>query len=251
MVIGTVIQCSFNRELFHPVCLTLIGYGVLGLYDDMQKIRTKNNYGGLSPTYKFLLQWLLALTIVSMLSLDTQVSFLGYKVILSQSYRFFAAFIMVASSNAYNLTDGLDGLAATQGLILLFGYGVLAIATQHPVINIIVPLWIMLFGFYSVNYYPAKLFMGDVGSLSIGAVLGLLAIILKVEILFAFAASVMVFEVISVVLQVGFYKMGYGRIFKMAPFHHHLELCGWGEIKIVKVASAITMGLLYLCTYAV
>lgn len=252
MILGALIQFVYKGNFFHPITWTLMGFGLIGLYDDIQKVMHKDTYKGIAPKIKFILQWVMAFGVLSLLPLDSQVTFFGYSLSLGSFYILFASFIIVATSNAYNLTDGLDGLAATQGLILLFGFGVLAIAKNDLIlIEMITALWIMLFGFYCVNYYPAKLFMGDVGSLSMGAVLGLLSVLLKVELAFALAASVLVGETVSVILQVFFFKMGYGRIFKMAPFHHHLELSGWHETRIVRVASAFTIFMLYIGSYAV
>lgn len=252
IILGTVVQCVFKGLLFHPVCLALVGFGLLGLYDDVNKVRNRDTYRGIAPRFKFLLQWLLAFCLLQMVTIDAEVILFGYKLSLGFGYWLFAAFIIVATSNAYNLTDGLDGLAASQGLLLLFGYGVLAVAKgDAALVEVIAALWVMLFGFYWVNRHPARLFMGDVGSLSLGAVLGLLAIILKVEIAFAIASLVLVWETVSVILQVFFFKLGYGRIFKMAPYHHHLELSGWSESKIVTSASLLTMLMLYIGTYAI
>lgn len=249
---GALIQFTVLGCFWHPITWTLMGFGFIGLYDDVQKVMNKDTYKGIAPKFKFLLQWVLAFWVLWMIPLDTQVSFFGYVLDLGHWYIIFASFIIVATSNAYNLTDGLDGLAATQGLILLFGFGVLAIAKNDlMLVEMITAMWIMLFGFYCVNYHPAKLFMGDVGSLPLGAVLGLLSVLLKVELAFALAASVLVGETVSVILQVFFFKMGYGRIFKMAPFHHHLELSGWHETWIVRLASVLTIFMLYLGSYAI
>jgi|AntRauTorckE5430_2_1112549.scaffolds.fasta_scaffold00597_10 phospho-N-acetylmuramoyl-pentapeptide-transferase len=252
MIVGALMQFCYKGYLFHPLSIALFGFGLIGLYDDLCKVRYKNTYAGLIPKHKFFLQILLASVALSLSDLDTSILFFGHLIHLGRIYWVFAAFIIVATSNAYNLTDGLDGLAATQGLLLLFGFGVLSIGFKEFVLfEMISALWIMLFGFLWVNAHPAKLFMGDVGSLSIGAVLGLLAILLKVEIAFAIASAVLVFETISVILQVSFFKMGYGRIFKMAPFHHHLELSGWSESQIVWYMAVITLLMLVISTYVV
>lgn len=252
IILGSLIQLLIKGLVFHPVSIALIGFGLLGLYDDICKVKHQDTYLGIAPKFKFLLQWMLAFCILKMININHQVVFFGFEVSLGIFYWLFAAFIIVATSNAYNLTDGLDGLAASQGLILLFGYGVFAVSKgDHDLVNVIASIWTMLFGFYWVNRHPAKLFMGDVGSLSIGAVLGLLAVTLKVEIAFALASIFLVWETVSVILQVFFFKLGYGRIFKMAPYHHHLELSGWSESQIVIGASLLTILMLYLGTYAV
>ena len=158
--------------------------------------------------------------------------------------------MIVASSNAYNLIDGIDGLAVSQGMIIVCFLGTVALMQgDFQLVEIATALMIMLIGFFWVNWHPAKLFMGDVGSLSVGAMLATFAILLKVEIIFGILSSVLVFETISVIIQVVFFKLGYGRVFKMAPFHHHLELSGWSEYLIVSVFAMITMIMVCMCGF--
>lgn len=257
IVLGALIQFYGVSALSHPISLCLIGFAGLGLIDDVVKIKAKMKAVplqdcGMRAKYKFILQWGYAFFVLSLMTLDPVVNVLGYSLSLGKFYVIFAAFLIVATSNAYNLTDGVDGLAASQAILLLAGGAYLAWMKQEMLVfQMILMMETMLIGFLWVNKHPAKLFMGDVGSLSIGAVIGLLAVMLKVEILLGIAGFVLVFETLSVILQVSFYKMGYGRIFKMAPFHHHLELSGFSENQVVLFSSSLTLILMLLSSYAI
>lgn len=247
-VLAALVQAIFSG--FHPLLQAMVGYGILGLYDDFAKVYYQDTYKGLSPKKKFICQWLLAFWLVWQVPYDGYVNVFGLQVYIGLLYPLFSAFVVVASSNAYNLMDGVDGLAVTQGLLLLSGFWLYIV--QYGDVSIITMttfLWAAMFAFFCFNVHPAKMFMGDVGALSVGATLGLLSVILKIEFLFAVISLVMVFETISVFIQVIGYKLGYGRFFKMAPFHHHLELSGWTENQIVRWAACITCSLIMICAY--
>lgn len=241
VIIGVLLQSWYMNTLYHPIAYTFVGFGLLGFWDDFLKLYYQSSKG-LKAKYKFICQWLMAFVIlVSSDSIATDVNFGLFSIDLGYLYYIFASLIVVSSSNAYNLTDGIDGLAASQALIIVFLFGVISVAQKELVLTeYTIMILTVLIGFYLQNRYPAKLFMGDVGSLSIGAVLGMFAILLKIECLYAFVAIVMIIETVSVIVQVIYYKLGYGRFFKMAPIHHHFELCGWSEKKIVKYASVTT-----------
>jgi phospho-N-acetylmuramoyl-pentapeptide-transferase len=194
-----------------------------------------------------------------------EIPFLNIHFDLGIFYILFAAFVIVGSANAVNLTDGLDGLVSIPAIIVLCCFAIIIYATSHPqishqlgILNIAGTAQLIIFcvamigsilAFLKFNLKPAKIFMGDVGSLSIGASLGVLAVILKKEILFGIIGLIFVIEAISVILQVGSYKIRKKRIFLMAPIHHHFEKLGWEEKKVVRVfwlASALfaTIGML-------
>lgn len=225
----------------HPLMLALLSFGALGASDDMAKLYYHHSRG-LAARYKFILQWGLSALLLSQVPLDSTLNGLGFNLDLGWFYPIFASFIMVSYSNAFNLTDGVDGLAATQAIIYLVFLGAVSLKLGKVDITMMIEvLTLTVFGFLSVNKHPAKLFMGDVGSLAIGAFLGLASVMLKVEIIFALVTLVLVFETLSVILQVGYFKRTKRRLFKMAPFHHHLELSGWTENQVVMCFAGISL----------
>lgn len=241
IILGALYQLYYLDLLLHPVTQALVMFGFIGLYDDLKKLFYKNSRG-LSAKVKFILQWVAALVIVLQLPALGEVSLFGYIIDIGPIYILFASFVIVATSNAYNLVDGIDGLAASQGLLLLFFFGAFSMAKQDlQLVHESMVLIVMLAGFLLFNFHPAKLFMGDVGALSLGAALGVFAVMLKIEFLFAATALILVIETCSVILQVTLFKMGKGRLFKMAPYHHHLELSGWSENQIVCLFSFVTI----------
>ncbi len=226
----------------------------IGFYDDFRKLR----YGsrGLPGRYKFLLQCVFAgvaaWTIVSQFNPDTRLAFPFFKTFrpdLGWFYVPFAIFLIVGASNAVNLTDGLDGLATGPSITSFLTFAILAYAAgnakiatylQIPSIPGSGELAIFcgaivgaLMGFLWFNTYPAEIFMGDTGSLSLGAALGFLALVTKNEILLSVIGGIFVLETLSVMTQVLSFKLTGKRIFLMAPIHHHFELKGWDEPKVI------------------
>ena len=167
---------------------------------------------------------------------------LGSKTLdLGLLYPIFAVFVVVGASNAYNLTDGLDGLAASTGIPAFLACGILAYVGGHSAAAIVAATVIgALIGFLRYNKPKAQVFMGDTGSLALGGLLGTLAIIGRCEILLAIFGGVFVMETLSVILQVTSFKLTGKRIFKMSPIHHHFELCGHSEIRIVKEFTLVS-----------
>jgi len=244
----------YNFYLYMGI-LTLLGFGVIGFIDDFMKVRGHSSKG-LRGKYKFVIQSLIAVFVASMLYYHDKslgmvvIPFVkNYYLNLGPYFILFAAFIIVGSSNAVNLTDGLDGLAIGVFAISIAGYLIFSYAASNykfanylsiPYIkNIgeIVILCASLFGasigFLWFNSFPASVFMGDTGSISLGAVLGYVAIVSQQEILLVIVGFVFVIEALSVIFQVGSYKLRKKRIFKMAPIHHHFEIGGVPESKIV------------------
>ena len=228
-----------------PLIVFFVSFGMIGFIDDYIKLIMKRNLG-LTSKQKFIAQFLLALAFYIVLVLtgfDNQVSlpFIG-NVPLSYVYGLFAIFWLVGFSNATNLTDGIDGLLATTAIIAYGGYGYIAYLQQE--------LGVMLFafsviggltGFLLYNRKPAQIFMGDVGSLALGAGLATMSILLNVEWTLLLIGIIFVIETASVIIQVTYFKRTGERIFKMSPIHHHFEMEGWSERKIVLVFSAITI----------
>ena len=240
------------------VWLTLgvtVGFGAIGFVDDWQKLRKRQSLG-LTGRQKLVAQFALALIAGFLLhwkngfdSTLTMPFFKNVRPDLGWAYLPFAALVIVGASNAVNLTDGLDGLAigpvmTVAAVYLTFCYvaGNVKLADYLQVPYVAGAGEVAIFcgallaaglGFLWFNAYPAQMFMGDVGSLSLGAALGVLALISKQELVLVVAGGVFVAEALSVILQVGSYRLRHRRIFRMAPIHHHFELLGWPEPQII------------------
>ena len=259
IVISMTFALLFSGNFFSKpilVCLfVFLSYFLLGFLDDYTKVLKKNS-AGVSAKGKLVWQFGTALLAsYGMLKLgviDTQLylPFIKGPVIdLGWVYIPFAAFVIVGSSNAVNLTDGLDGLAIGPIITSAATLGILTYVAGHkeiagylyiPYIEGIGEITVLCMsiigagvGFLWYNSYPAQIFMGDVGSLSLGGLLGTIAVLSKNEFLFVVIGGIFVIEAISVILQVGSYKLRKKRIFKMAPIHHHFELKGWPEPKVI------------------
>ncbi len=246
-------------DMTNPFVLLTVGataaYGLIGFVDDYIKVARRHNQG-LSARGKLLLQTvvgvLLGWGMLSFGGLDGELTFPFFKnmvINLGIFYIPFAAFILVGASNAVNLTDGLDGLAIGATLIAAGTYAVFTYIAGNSVASgyLQVPyvpgageVTIFLgalvgasLGFLWFNAYPAEVFMGDVGSLSLGGAIGSVALVAKQEIVLAVVGGVFVLEAVSVILQVGSFKLRGRRIFRMAPIHHHFEMLGWKEPKII------------------
>ena len=230
----TPIQLDMNAGI---ILLAFVGYGIIGFIDDYIIVVKKDNEG-LKPAYKFALQSVLAVVFFllyrSNSSMTLWIPIFDVQVNLGFFY-FILVFIMfTAETNAVNLTDGLDGLCAGQMLIALFPFLIFAfLQKQTNVAFLILLVMASLIGYLKFNLHPAKIFMGDTGSLALGGLIAAIAMVLKQEILLVLIGFVFVAEVLSVIIQVTYYKKTKKRIFKMAPLHHHYEKCGWSETKVV------------------
>lgn len=259
-IIGSVLITMLITGNFNslPLLITLIvtvSYFLLGYRDDYLKVVHKNS-DGVSAKGKLLWQFLTAFLasylMVKYEVIDTKlyIPFIKGPILdLGFFYHLFSAIVIVGSSNAVNLTDGLDGLVSGPIITSCTTLGILAYVAGHspmseylfiPFIEGSSELTVLALatvgatvGFLWYNSYPAQVFMGDVGSLSLGGMLGTMAVITKNEVLFVFIGGIFVIEAISVILQVGSYKVRKKRIFKMAPIHHHFELKGWPEPKVI------------------
>jgi phospho-N-acetylmuramoyl-pentapeptide-transferase len=254
-----LIPTLFWSDLTNPytwiVMLTTSAFGILGFWDDYKKMKDKKGIG-IRARYKFPIQVAVGLVISFILFTtidhDSRLIFPFFKKVmpdLGDWYILFGMFVIVGSANAVNLTDGLDGLAIgpvliASGTFMLFCYlaGNFRFATylQIPFVKGSGELTILCgalvgggLGFLWFNTYPAQVFMGDVGSLSLGAALGTIALITKQEFLLVIVGGIFVIEALSVIIQVISYQLRKKRIFRMAPIHHHFELKGWAEPKII------------------
>jgi phospho-N-acetylmuramoyl-pentapeptide-transferase len=261
LIVGAVtISCLLWNILSNVyvwiLLLATVGYGIIGFADDYLKVVKKQNKG-LSARAKITWQIALAALLATLLythpDFDTRVTVPFFKALspdLGPAYILFAVLVIVGASNAVNLTDGLDGLAIGPTIIAAGTYMVFAYVTGHAEIASYLQInhvsgagEVTVFcgalvgaglGFLWFNTYPAQIFMGDVGSLSLGAALGTVAVITKQEILLVLVGGLFVIEALSVIFQVGFFKVTHGRrIFRMAPLHHHFELKGWAEPKVI------------------
>lgn len=218
-------------------------YGLIGFLDDYIKVVMKRNLG-LTSKQKLIGQIIGGIVFYigfSMLNIPTEFSipFIG-TIELSWFYSIFVIFWMVGFSNATNLTDGIDGLLASTGIIAYLAYAIIALVqNQWDILVFSLAVCGSLLGFFLFNKKPAKVFMGDVGSLALGAGLAGISILLNREWSLLFIGIIFVFETASVMIQVLYFKKTGKRIFKMTPIHHHFEMISWSEWKIVGVFSCI------------
>lgn len=256
VVVSTVLWANLSINYVWLILLVTVGYGLIGFIDDYSKLAGKSSKG-IPGKVRLIAEIIIALFISVVLYLkpgfNLQITVPFFKTILPDlgwGYILFATFIIVGAANAVNLTDGLDGLAIGPAVIcfatyILFAYfaGNVKVASYLRVTHITGAGEMAVFcgalvgaglGFLWFNSYPAEIFMGDVGSLSLGGALGTVAIITKQEILLAIVGGIFVVETFSVIFQVGYFKLTGGkRILRMAPLHHHFELKGWAEPKVI------------------
>lgn len=239
-LIPVLMWIQLTPEILVLIFTTLF-FSFIGLIDDYLKLKEKS-HRGLSAKTKILVQFIAAVVSVLILKTCSNEDFTKIyiydKTIINIGYLYipFAAFVIVGTSNAVNLTDGLDGLAATQGIISFASLGLATYLIQADtnVILFCIAFIGAILSFLWFNSHPAKIFMGDVGSLGIGAALSLVSILIKREILFAVIGGIFVIETLSVIIQVSYFKCTKGkRIFLMSPIHHHFEKKGWSENTIV------------------
>ncbi|MFV0350428.1 MAG: phospho-N-acetylmuramoyl-pentapeptide-transferase [Halodesulfovibrio sp.] len=273
MITSSLLWCDLTNTRVWLTLFVFTGFGLVGFIDDFSKLRRKRNKG-LSAKAKFL--WQLAITAVVMYVLvqdpaySTQLSVPFFKNItpdLGWLYLPFAMLVMVGASNGVNLTDGMDGLAIGPTIIAGIVFSVFIYVAGHAQISsylqvptvpgvgeVTVVCGALIgagMGFLWFNAYPAQVFMGDVGSLSLGGTLGFLAVLCKQELILLVAGGLFVVETLSVILQVGYFKFSGGkRIFRMAPLHHHFELKGIPESKVI-IRFWITSALLGLVALSV
>lgn len=230
---------SFLQKDFLIIILAFIGYGFIGFIDDFLIVVKKNN-DGLKPAYKFLMQSVLAVIFYLFYRELTNnlviIPFTSLKIDLGWFYMILVFFMFTGTTNAVNLSDGLDGLCAGLSIFALIPYVYFSYRCGLTNIAIFICGVVgSLIGYLKFNLYPAKIFMGDAGSLALGGLLAATAMVTKEEIALILIGGVFVMEVLSDIIQIGSYKLTGKRVFKMAPIHHHFELSGWKETKVVKV----------------
>ena len=258
IAVPTLLWANLTSMFVWVALGTTLAFGIIGFTDDYRKIVKKRSLG-LSARAKLLLQTASALVVGMVLfvmskdgDFSTVILFPFLKEMrpdLSWFFVPFAVLVIVGASNAVNLTDGLDGLATGTVLIAASAYTVLTYVTGHAQFSAYLDLihipriWeLTIFGgamvgaslgFLWFNSYPAQVFMGDVGSLALGSAIGTMALLIKQEILLMLVGGVFVLEALSVIIQVASFKLTGKRVFRMAPLHHHFELAGWSEPKVI------------------
>ena len=228
-----------------PLVLVSLGFGIVGLVDDFKKLVLKNT-DGLKPMYKMIGLLIISVSFaIYLLGLGTETLIpmvKTYITIPALIYIPFVIFVMLGTTNAINLTDGIDGLATSVTTIIIACLTVIGITNGVKEVVILGSIVCGVnLGFLLFNMHPAKVFMGDTGSLLLGGVVVSMALYLKMPLILVIIALVPVIETVSVILQVAFFKKTGKRIFKMAPLHHHFELSGWKENKVVTIFSLLTL----------
>ena len=270
LIISTVLWANPHNAMVWVVTMVTVAFAMVGYVDDAAKIRRKSS-GGLAGRYKLLLQFAFAIAVTSWLFYGDSglpsdwlairnrlavpfVSFDRYPIILPPwASVIFASFVVVGTSNAVNLTDGLDGLAIGPVMVSAGTYAILAYMAGLMLFGNVIAVYLGIphvesaselaiycaavvgvgFGFLWFNTYPAQVFMGDVGSLALGGGLGALAVVTKNELLSLLLGGIFVTEALSVIVQVASFKLTGKRVFLMAPIHHHYEKKGWAEPKVI------------------
>ncbi|MEH6882921.1 phospho-N-acetylmuramoyl-pentapeptide-transferase, partial [Priestia megaterium] len=250
-IVATLIMVNQYAELTYKTFLLLfvtIGFGLLGFLDDFIKVVLKRNLG-LTSKQKFLGQVVISIIfyfIARQFEFSTEVTIPGIKdpIDLGWFYVVFLIIWLVGFSNAVNLTDGLDGLVSGTSAIAFGAFAVLAWNAEQFELSIFsVAVVGAVLGFLVFNAHPAKVFMGDTGSLALGGAIATVAVLMKMEFLLVIIGGVFVIETLSVIIQVASFKTTGKRVFKMSPLHHHYELSGWSEWRVVMTFWAV--GLLF------
>ncbi len=257
ITLATLLWADLSNRYVWIVLVTTLLFGVIGWIDDYRKLVLRNARG-LAARWKYFWQSVIALATAALLFYTAQTPsetqlivpfFKGVALDLGWGYLLLTYFVVVGSSNAVNLTDGLDGLAILPTVMVAGALGVFAYATGNikfadylgiPYIRDAGEMIVFCgaivgagLGFLWFNAYPAQVFMGDVGALALGAALGLVAVLVRQELVFLIMSGVFVIETVSVILQVASFKLTGRRIFRMAPLHHHFELKGWPEPRVI------------------
>ena len=231
-----------------PVLFMTLGFGIIGFLDDYIKVVKKRSLG-LTPLQKIVLQFIVTAVFtyyyfdVAKLDTQTRIPFVeGYAFSMpTWLFVIFIFIVVLGTVNGVNFTDGLDGLASGVTVIVATFFAIAALGINANMSPIITSVIGALLGFLMFNTYPARVFMGDTGSLALGGFVASTALMLRIPLFIVIVGLVYLIEVLSVILQVGYFKITHGkRIFKMAPIHHHFELCGFSETQVVAAFSIVT-----------
>lgn len=242
IVIGTLLSTlfyikSYQNLLFRIVIFVFISFFLIGFIDDFIKVKLKN-YKGLSSIIRLLLEILVSLIVYNILNQYYDFDYIqltaNIKIFIGSLGILMFIFILVGSANSVNLTDGLDGLSSSLYLLAIIPFVIFTLnQKEYDLTYLLVATFGATLGFICFNIHPSKIFMGDSGSLSLGGLLGIISLAIHKELLLLIVGGLFVFETLSVILQVAYFKLTKKRLFLMAPFHHHLELKGKKEYQIV------------------
>lgn len=251
-ILVTLLLVSLNKLEMNwslgIILLVFVCYAVIGFLDDFLSVRNHKNEG-LKDSQKLMAQVLVSILFFYIYIRNggqtaLVVSTLGINIEMGWIYGLFILFVLVGSSNAVNLTDGLDGLAGSLSAVALIAFALISLTVGYTDIGIFTLILVgSIMGFLVYNMYPAKVFMGDTGSLALGAVMASIAIIVHREVTLLAVAFVFVIETLSVILQVAWMFLFHKKLFLMTPIHHHFEKLGWSEPDIVKLF--LVVGLLF------
>lgn len=237
-------QKPMSREMI--LLYSFLAFGFIGFLDDILKIIHKDNLG-LRAAQKMILLVLFSVALAwygyTNVGTDILIPFINqnFRLNLGMLYIPFIVVYYAAVTNAVNLTDGIDGLATSVTVIVLTFFAIIGFRTQNVEVAVFaIALAGALLGFLKFNAFPAKIFMGDTGSLALGGVIGTIALMLKMELFVIIVGGIYLIETLSVIIQVTSFKLTGKRVFRMSPIHHHFEQVGWSEVKIVTIFSSIT-----------
>ena len=270
IIMISIIICSTGGFLYYknsevevakhilPLLITTVGFGIIGFIDDFRKLILKNTKG-LKPVFKMLGLLIVAgaftLYLTQVLNIGTDIIIPFAKTTITLPiwlYIPFTIIVMLSATNAINLTDGIDGLATSITAIIITALTIIAIILDVKEVVVFGTILIgACLGFLMFNMHKAKVFMGDLGSLMLGGAISTIAIYLKMPLILLIVAIVPIIETISVMIQVIFSKATGNRVFKMTPIHHHFELSGWKENKIVSVFCIVTLIFCIVGLYAI
>ena len=259
-IIVSVLAALFAKFDIRLLMMLVIatGFGVIGFVDDYVKVVKKRNLG-LTAKQKFLLQAILSVIYILVLketgNLSTEIVIPFVKTTLTLPwwlYIVFILFVVTGTVNAVNLTDGIDGLATSITVVVALFFAIAACMFKSSAETIFaMALLGGCLGFLMFNKHPAKVFMGDTGSLFLGGAISVVAVGLGMPLILIICGFVYLFETLSVIMQVASFKLTGKRIFKMSPIHHHFEMCGWREVKIVSVFTLVTLVLCIISVLAI
>lgn len=250
-VVGLILS-GFDYRVLFMIFVTL-SFGLIGFLDDYLKVRNKSS-DGLSAKHKMLYLLIFGLLTGSILYFgfgydSLMIPFINQEISLGILYIPFVVIFFAAVTNAVNLTDGIDGLSSSVTIVVLLFFALISLKSEnYNILLFTLTLMGSLIGFLYFNRFPAKVFMGDTGSLALGGAVGILSLLTRTELLLILVGIVYVVETLSVIIQVLYFKKTGKRVFKMAPIHHHFEALGWKETKIVRVFALVTL-IMVLSTY--
>ncbi len=258
--VAVMVINAFGMEEYSSlyVLLMALSFGFIGFLDDFTKMKYKRNLG-LTSLQKALLQMAVSALFLFVLyksgmSTELYIPFVDVSLRLHPAlYIFFAMFVMVGCDNAVNLTDGVDGLCGSVTIPVMVFFTAAAVGLDRLDLALLPAALVGgLIAYLFYNWHPAKVFMGDTGSLFLGGVICGLAFALEMPLILIFVGIIYIVETLSVILQVGYFKLTHGkRLFKMSPIHHHFEMCGWKEEKIVLTFTAITAAMCLLAWFGI